>query len=251
MLGLPPSIRIYFATEVTDVRNGTDDLRAIVEGALRRDPHEGHGFVFVGKAKDKAKDKPKDKPKDEVKTLFRDPSSFVLHSKRLEKRRFHRCRRRIRCSRITLPTVARVRHRRRCSRARRAYCRTRSRAGVRAATGRAREGRPRVPRELATSRVRRNQDRAHAARLPCSHRRTGRPAERATSTRRCVRGRRSGRCARIGLVRRARARPPIGSRPEEGSTRASRMRSRSRRARPRGIRSRRRPPGCCGRQAAS
>ncbi len=76
MLGLPPSVRIYFATELTDMRNGIDGLRAIVEGALRHDPYDGHLFVFVGKAKDK------------VKILFWDRSGFVLYMKRLEKGRF-------------------------------------------------------------------------------------------------------------------------------------------------------------------
>lgn len=76
MLGLPPSVRIYFATELTDMRNGIDGLRAIVEGTLRHDPYDGHLFVFVGKAKDK------------VKILFWDRSGFVLYLKRLGKGRF-------------------------------------------------------------------------------------------------------------------------------------------------------------------
>jgi transposase len=76
MVGLPPSVRIYFATELTDMRNGIDGLRAIVEGALRHDPYCGHLFVFVGKAKDK------------VKILFWDRAGFVLYLKRLEKGRF-------------------------------------------------------------------------------------------------------------------------------------------------------------------
>ena len=41
MLGLPPSVRIYFATELADMRKGIDGLRAIVEGALRQDPYAG------------------------------------------------------------------------------------------------------------------------------------------------------------------------------------------------------------------
>lgn len=53
MLGLPPSVRIYFATELADMRKGIDGLRAIVEGALRHDPYAGHLFVFVGKSRDK------------------------------------------------------------------------------------------------------------------------------------------------------------------------------------------------------
>lgn len=76
MLGLPPSVRIYFATELADMRNGIDGLRALVEGTLKHDPYAGHLFVFVGKAKDK------------VKILFWDRSGFVLYMKRLEKGRF-------------------------------------------------------------------------------------------------------------------------------------------------------------------
>jgi transposase len=76
MLGFPPSVRIYFATELTDMRNGIDGLRAIVEGSLKHDPYDGHLFVFVGKSKDK------------VKILFWDRSGFVLYMKRLEKGRF-------------------------------------------------------------------------------------------------------------------------------------------------------------------
>jgi transposase len=73
MLGLPPSVRIYFATEPTDMRKGIDGLRALVEGTLRHDPYHGHFFVFVGKSKDK------------VKILFCDRSDFVLYSTRLER----------------------------------------------------------------------------------------------------------------------------------------------------------------------
>lgn len=76
MLALPPSVRIYFATELTDMRSGIDGLRAVVESTLRHDPYQGHLFVFVGKAKDK------------VKILFWDRGGFVLYMKRLEKGRF-------------------------------------------------------------------------------------------------------------------------------------------------------------------
>lgn len=87
MLGLPPSVRIHFATALVDMRNGIDGLRAIVESTLRRDPYEGHLFVFVGKSRDK------------VKILFWDRGGFVLYMKRLERGRFQ------------LPTVdARTRH---------------------------------------------------------------------------------------------------------------------------------------------
>ncbi len=76
MLGLPPSVRIYFAAELLDMRKGIDGLRAYVEGALQKDPCSGHLFVFVGKSKDK------------VKILFWDRNGFVLYLKRLERGRF-------------------------------------------------------------------------------------------------------------------------------------------------------------------
>jgi len=78
MLSLPPSVRIYFATELTDMRKGIDGLRALVEGTLEKDPYTGHLFVFIGKSRDKAK------------VLFWDRSGFVLYLKRLEQGRFQR-----------------------------------------------------------------------------------------------------------------------------------------------------------------
>lgn len=76
MLGLPPSVRIYFAAEQVDMRKGIDGLRAHVESIFRKDPYEGHLFVFVGKRRDR------------VKILFWDRSGFVLYLKRLERGRF-------------------------------------------------------------------------------------------------------------------------------------------------------------------
>ncbi len=75
-IGLPPSVKIYFAIGLFDMRNGIDGLRAVVEQTLKKDPYEGHLFVFVGKGKDK------------VKILFWDKNGFVLHMKRLERGRF-------------------------------------------------------------------------------------------------------------------------------------------------------------------
>jgi transposase len=76
MLGLPPSVRIYFAVDLVDMRKGIDGLRVLVEGALKKAPYDGHIFVFVGKSKDK------------VKILFWDRNGFVLYLKRLERGRF-------------------------------------------------------------------------------------------------------------------------------------------------------------------
>ena len=76
MFGLPPSVKIHFATTLVDMRNGIDGLRAVVERTLEKDPMSGHLFVFVGKSKDK------------VKILFWDRNGFVLYLKRLEQGRF-------------------------------------------------------------------------------------------------------------------------------------------------------------------
>lgn len=76
MLGLPPSVKIYFATGLVDMRNGIDGLRAVVENTLKKDPDEGHLFVFVGKTRDK------------LKILFWDRNGYVVYFKRLERGRF-------------------------------------------------------------------------------------------------------------------------------------------------------------------
>ena len=76
VFGLPPSVKIYFSTELVDMRNGIDGLQRLVQGALKKDPYEGHLFVFVGKRRDK------------VKILLWDKNGFVLHMKRLEQGRF-------------------------------------------------------------------------------------------------------------------------------------------------------------------
>ena len=76
MLGLPPTDRIHIADGLVDMRKGIDGLRAIVDGVLKRDPYEGHLFVFVGKSRDK------------VKILFWDRNGFVVYMKRLEQGRF-------------------------------------------------------------------------------------------------------------------------------------------------------------------
>ena len=76
MLGLPPSVRIYFATGLVDMRNGINGLRTIVEQVLKRNPNDGHLFVFVGKRRDM------------LKILFWDKNGYVVYFKRLERGRF-------------------------------------------------------------------------------------------------------------------------------------------------------------------
>lgn len=76
VVGLPPSVKIYFATGLVDMRNGIDGLRVLVEQVLKKSPDEGHLFVFVGKSRDK------------VKILFWDKNGYVVYFKRLERGRF-------------------------------------------------------------------------------------------------------------------------------------------------------------------
>lgn len=76
MIGLPPSVKIYFAVEPVDMRNGIDGLRTLVESTLEKNAYEGHLFVFVSKARSR------------VKILFWDRGGFVLYLKRLEQGRF-------------------------------------------------------------------------------------------------------------------------------------------------------------------
>jgi transposase len=49
MLSLPPSVRIFVATQPVDGRKGVDSLVAIVRCALLQDPLSGHLYVFFSK----------------------------------------------------------------------------------------------------------------------------------------------------------------------------------------------------------
>jgi hypothetical protein len=45
MLSLPPSVRVFVATQPVDGRKGVDSLTAIVRSALGQDPLSGHLYV--------------------------------------------------------------------------------------------------------------------------------------------------------------------------------------------------------------
>jgi len=72
MITLPSSVKIYLASQPTDMRKGFDGLMGIVRKTLRQDPFSGHLFVFVSKRADR------------LKILFWDRGGFVLYYKRLE-----------------------------------------------------------------------------------------------------------------------------------------------------------------------
>jgi len=75
MLSLPSSVRIFLATEPTDMRKGFDGLCGVVR-RLGLDVFSGHLFVFVSRRGDR------------VKVLAWERGGFVLWYKRLERGRF-------------------------------------------------------------------------------------------------------------------------------------------------------------------
>lgn len=76
MLSLPPSVRIFVATQPVDGRKGADSLMVIVRDVFRHDPFGGHLFVFFSKRCDR------------VRIVYWDRNGFAMWTKRLEKSRF-------------------------------------------------------------------------------------------------------------------------------------------------------------------
>jgi transposase len=77
VLSLPPTVRVYAATEPCDLRKGFDALACVVRQVVQADPLSGHLFVFFNRRANRAK------------VLFWTPSGFCLVYKRLELGRFH------------------------------------------------------------------------------------------------------------------------------------------------------------------
>ena len=73
MLNLPPSVRVFVATDITDMRKSIDSLSALVEDVLKKDAFSGHLFVFCNRRGDK------------IKILYWDRNGFCLWYKRLER----------------------------------------------------------------------------------------------------------------------------------------------------------------------
>jgi len=76
MLSLPPSVKIFVARGVTDLRKSFDTLAALVCEVIDHDPQSGHLFVFLNRRKDR------------VKILWWDRSGYCLLAKRLEHGQF-------------------------------------------------------------------------------------------------------------------------------------------------------------------
>ncbi len=76
MLSLPPSVRLFIARGVTDMRKSFDTLAALVMDVIDKDPQSGHLFLFVNRRRDR------------LKVLWWDRSGYYLLAKRLEHGQF-------------------------------------------------------------------------------------------------------------------------------------------------------------------
>lgn len=76
MFALPSSVRIYVASEPTDLRRGFDGLSALTRSVIGADPMCGHLFVFINRRKDR------------IKILAWDRTGYLLLYKRLERGTF-------------------------------------------------------------------------------------------------------------------------------------------------------------------
>jgi len=72
VLNFPPSVGIYLAAGITDMRKSFDTLAQIAEGVLKQDPLSGHLFVFCNRRRNR------------LKILVWDRSGYWLCAKRLE-----------------------------------------------------------------------------------------------------------------------------------------------------------------------
>jgi transposase len=71
-----PDLKIYLATQPTDMRKSYDGLARLVKEELHKDVFQGELFVFMSRRKDR------------VKCLYWDRNGFCLWSKRLEQGTF-------------------------------------------------------------------------------------------------------------------------------------------------------------------
>ena len=76
MLSLPPSVRLFVATQPVDGRKGADSLMVLVRDVFHHDPLSGHLFIFFSRRCDR------------VRVVYWDRSGFAMWSKRLERGRF-------------------------------------------------------------------------------------------------------------------------------------------------------------------
>jgi transposase len=73
LLSLPPSVRLFVATQPVDGRKGADSLMVLVRDVFGQDPLGGHLFVFFSKRCDR------------VRIVYWDRNGFAMWTKRLER----------------------------------------------------------------------------------------------------------------------------------------------------------------------
>jgi transposase len=76
MLSLPPSVRLFVATQPVEGRKGADSLMVIVRDVFEQDPLSGHLFIFFSKRCER------------VRVVYWDRNGFAMWAKRLEAGRF-------------------------------------------------------------------------------------------------------------------------------------------------------------------
>jgi transposase len=76
MIPLPSGVQVWLAAGHTDMRKGFDGLALLVQETLKRNPHNGHLFVFRGRRGGL------------IKVLWHDGQGMCLFAKRLERGRF-------------------------------------------------------------------------------------------------------------------------------------------------------------------
>jgi len=76
MLTLPPTVRVYLATQPVDMRKSFDGLAGATRELIQQDPLCGHLFVFLNRRR------------NQVKILMWDRNGFFLLYKRLEQGTF-------------------------------------------------------------------------------------------------------------------------------------------------------------------
>jgi transposase len=77
VLSLPPSVRIFIATQAIDGRKGVDSLAAMIRSVFSHDVFSGHLYVFFSRRKNR------------VRIVYWDRNGFAMWTKRLERGFFH------------------------------------------------------------------------------------------------------------------------------------------------------------------
>jgi len=80
MLNFPTNVRLYLATEPTDLRRSYDGLSALVDGTFGKQAMSGDLFIFMNRRA------------NQMRILFWDRDGYVIMMKRLEEGTFRRMR---------------------------------------------------------------------------------------------------------------------------------------------------------------